>query len=137
MEQMQFFLPMKPPTTTHQAKQIHAYMKGGKPHAVLHQSPELRATEAKLHAALAPHRPAQPMQGAVQLVVKWCFYADGKHPDGTYKTTKPDTDNLQKALKDQMTKLGYWKDDAQVASEIIEKFWADIPGVFIQLREVI
>ncbi len=27
----QFFIPMQPPTTTHNAKQLHAYMKGGKP----------------------------------------------------------------------------------------------------------
>ena len=39
---MQFFLPMQPPTTTHNAKQLHAYMKGGQPHAVLHDSPELK-----------------------------------------------------------------------------------------------
>ena len=39
---MQFFIPMQPPTTTHNAKQLHAYMKGGQPHAVLHDSPELK-----------------------------------------------------------------------------------------------
>ena len=44
---MQFFVPMQPPTTTHNAKQLHAYMKGGQPHAVLHDSPELKATRAK------------------------------------------------------------------------------------------
>ena len=52
---MQFFLPMQPPTTTHNAKQLHAYMKGGQPHAVLHDSPELKQTRAKLHAHLALH----------------------------------------------------------------------------------
>ena len=30
------------------------------------------------------------------------------------EVTKPDTDNLQKLLKDCMTKCGFWKDDAQV-----------------------
>ena len=45
----QFFLPMKPPTTTHNAKELHAYMKGGKPCAVLHDSAELKAARSKLH----------------------------------------------------------------------------------------
>ena len=58
---MQFFLPMQPPTTTHNAKQLHAYMKGGQPHAVLHDSPELKQTRAKLHAHLAPHAPEKPI----------------------------------------------------------------------------
>ena len=63
-------------------------------------------------------------------MVKWCF-PRGRHPDGAYKTTRPDADNLQKLLKDCMTRLGYWRDDAQVASEIVEKFWAEIPGIYV------
>jgi Holliday junction resolvase RusA-like endonuclease len=39
-------------------------------------------------------------------------------------------------LKDVMTALGFWKDDAQVASEIIEKFWADIPGIYVVIEEL-
>jgi Holliday junction resolvase RusA-like endonuclease len=35
-----------------------------------------------------------------------------------------------------MTELGFWKDDAQVASEVIEKFWAEIPGIWIRLEEL-
>ena len=67
---MNFFMPMRPPTVTHHDKQLHAYMKDGKPCAVLHDTPELKAARAKLHAALAPFAPAQPMTGAVQLVVQ-------------------------------------------------------------------
>ena len=133
---LQFFMPMQPPTVTHQAKQLHTYRKSGKPRAVLHDSPQLRDAQAKLHAALAPHRPPAPLTGPVRLVVKWCFPLTGRHRSGDYKTTKPDTDNLQKALKDQMTRLGYWKDDAQVCSEIVEKFWADPCGVYIVVEEL-
>ena len=107
---MQFFLPMKPPTVTHHAKELHAYMKGGKPCAVLHDSRELKDARAKLHAALAPFAPDKPFGGPVRLLVKWCFPSDGRHADGEWKTTKPDTDNLDKALKDEMTRLRYWYD---------------------------
>lgn len=127
---------MEPPTVTHHSKQLHAYMAAGKPHAVLHDSPELKDAKAKLHAALAPHAPAEPLQGAVRLAVKWCFARTGKHANGEYKPTKPDTDNLQKALKDQMTALRFWQDDAQVASEIAEKFYSDVPGVFVFVEEL-
>ena len=57
----QFFIPMRPPTTTHNAKELHAYMKGDKPCAVLHDSSELKAARAKLHAYLAPHAPETPI----------------------------------------------------------------------------
>ena len=69
-------------------------------------------------------------------VTRWCFPITGKHRDGEYKATKPDTDNLQKLLKDCMTDLGYWTDDALVASEITEKFWAELPGIYIKIEEI-
>ncbi len=53
---------------------------------------------------------------------------------GNTGSQKPDTDNLQKLLKDVMTAVGFWQDDAQVASEIVEKFWAEIPGIYIRAK---
>ncbi|MDF2538863.1 MAG: endodeoxyribonuclease RusA [Herbinix sp.] len=128
---IEFFLPMKPPTVTHQEKQVHVV--NGKP--VFYEPPELKAARVKLAAHLSGHVPAHKYKGPVRLVVKWCF-SRGKHRDGEYKTTKPDTDNLQKLLKDVMTGLKFWADDALVASEIIEKFWAEIPGIYISISEL-
>lgn len=90
----------------------------------------------KLQAYLARYVPEQPYTTAVRAIVKWCFPLTEGHYDGEYKTTKPDADNLQKMLKDVMTDLGYWTDDALVASEIIEKFWAARPGIYICIEEV-
>ncbi len=130
---MEFFLPMIPPTVTHHDKELRAFMKDGKPRAVLHDSAELKNARAKLHAHLAAHRPPERMTGAVRLCVKWCFPVCSGHRDGEYRTSKPDTDNLEKLLKDVMTELGFWMDDAQVASELCEKFWAEVPGIYILL----
>lgn len=128
---LEFFLPMDPPTVTHQEKQVRVVR--GKP--TFYEPAELKAARAKLRDHLAKHRPAQPFAGGVRLVAKWCF-PRGRHKDGTYRITKPDTDNLQKLLKDVMTAVGFWRDDAQVASEIVEKFWAEIPGIYIRLEEL-
>lgn len=128
----EFFLPMQPPTVTHQEKQVHVV--NGKP--VFYEPPELKAARAKLQAHLGQHVPSKKYTGAVRLLVKWCFPVLGKHHDGEYKKTKPDTDNLQKLLKDVMTDLKYWTDDALVASEITEKFWAEIPGIYISISDL-
>ena len=126
---MEFFMAINPPTVTHQEKSIRVHK--GKP--IVYEPPVLQDARAKLRAHLARHRPEQPMTGGVRLLVKWCF-PRGRHLDGEYRITKPDTDNLQKLLKDCMTSEGFWKDDAQVASEICEKFWADVPGIYIRLE---
>lgn len=125
----EFFMAMLPPSSTHQMKQVRIVK--GKP--IFYEPAELKAVRAKLEAHLAKHVPEQKYTGAVRLLTKWCF-PNGKHPPGTYKTTKPDTDNMVKTLKDVMTKLGYWTDDSLVASEIIEKFWATVPGIYIKIE---
>lgn len=128
---IEFFMAMIPPTVTHQEKQVHVIK--GRP--VFYEPPELKAARQKLMGHLAKHRPAQPYQEGVRLVVRWCF-PRGKQTDGTYRTTKPDTDNLQKLLKDCMTACGYWKDDALVASELAEKFWAEVPGIYVRIESL-
>lgn len=130
---VKFFLPMeKIPTTTHQQKQVS--VKNGKP--VFYEPEKLQAARSKYMSLLSQHVPEDKLTGPLRLMVKWCFPKIKGSVDGQYKTTKPDLDNLQKLLKDCMTDLGYWEDDAQVASEISEKFWADVVGIYIRVEEL-
>ena len=129
---MEFFMAMIPPTITHQEKKVH--LVNGRPR--FYEPDELKAARQKLTAYLGQHVPEEPYQGGIQLIVKWCFQTKGRHKDGEYRITKPDTDNLQKLLKDCMTSVRFWSDDAQVASEIVEKFWAEIPGIYIRVTEL-
>ena len=132
MFNLQFFMPMVPPTTTFQAKKL-AVVKG-KP--VLYDSPQLHAVKYKLMGHLSNYVPEEPLTGPVRILVKWCFPITGKHSDGEWKITKPDTDNLQKALLDSMTMLKFWKDDAQVCSQIVEKFYSQVPGIFVYVTQL-
>lgn len=128
---VEIFLPMEPPTCTHQEKRVRVVK--GKP--VMYEPAKVKAARQKLLAAVAQYTPERPLEGAVMLQVKWCF-PRGRHRDGSYRVTKPDTDNLQKLLKDCLTDARWWKDDAQVACEIVEKFWAEVPGIYIRAGEV-
>lgn len=128
----EFFMPMLPPTKTHQQKKVRVV--NGKP--IFYEPAELKAVRVKLQGHLSKHVPEEKYTGAVRLITKWCFPITGDRNDGQYKTTKPDTDNLQKMLKDVMTDLGYWTDDALVASEVTEKFWAKVPGIYICIEEL-
>lgn len=131
--ELKFFLPMIPPRTTAQQKRV-AVAKDGR--QLRYENQALADAHAKLRAYLAPQRPAAPLDGPVRLLVKWCFPdANRKHRHGEYKITRPDTDNLQKLLKDVMTDCRYWHDDAQVASEIVEKFWVrQLPGIYVEVQ---
>ena len=130
---MNFFVPMKKiPRTTHQQKQVHVVR--GKP--IFYESQNLKQARQIFMDNLAKFVPEEKMTGKLRLMVKWCFPADGKHSNGTYKDTKPDLDNSMKLLQDCMTDLGFWEDDRYIVSLIVEKFWADIPGIYIEIEVV-
>ncbi|MDT2641197.1 RusA family crossover junction endodeoxyribonuclease [Enterococcus dongliensis] len=130
---IEFFMPMaKVPTVTHQQKQVHVV--NGKP--VFYEPADLKAARSKLNGYLSHNVPEKMIEGPVRLTVKWLFPITGKHFNGEWKYTKPDTDNLQKLLKDCMTTCRFWKDDALVCSEIVEKFWANQTGIYIRIEEL-
>ena len=133
---MDFFMNLIPPTSTAQMHKVKVVK--GRP--IFYDPPEVAEARNLLTANLIKHKPENPLEGPVALKVLWLF-PKGKHKNGEWKVTKPDTDNLEKLLKDCMTRVGFWKDDAQVVSELCEKRWADEPsGIYIEvntLKEVV
>jgi Holliday junction resolvase RusA-like endonuclease len=123
----------KIPTVTHQEKKVRVLK--GKPQ--YYEPEELKAARMKFRDYFAPYVPKEKYTGAIRLLTKWCFPCAGtKHTNGEWKITKPDTDNMVKLPKDVMTELGFWKDDAQVTSEITEKFWANTSGLYVEITEL-
>lgn len=129
---MKFFLLLNPPTATAQEHKVT--MNKHKPK--FYTPDRLKNAKEELLYYLEPFVPDNPIQGAIKLNVMWLF-PKGKHKHGEWRITKPDTDNLEKMLKDCMTKLGFWNDDAQVVSEHVEKIWSNEPiGISIEIIQL-
>lgn len=140
---IEFFMPMIPPTTTQQEHKVMVNKRTGK--IQFYDPPALKSARAQLMDRVGRYAPAEPFSGPLQLITKWIWPMDLDKeqmlsvidPDRyVWKTTKPDTDNLIKMLKDCMTRTGYWKDDAQVASEVTEKFLAHRPGIYVKVMRI-
>lgn len=101
-----------------------------------HIGSRIKSMPSLLANLAAGTKSLSPAISILRLLTKWCYTAIGKHKNGEYKITKPDTDNMIKLLKDVMTGLGYWTDDAQVASEITEKFWSEQPGLYVRIEQL-
>lgn len=127
----EFFMPMIPPTSTHQ-QQGHTTDKHGVHHFYKRNNGE---AEAKLTAYLMKHIPEQPYTGPIRVVMKWCYPLKGKHFDGEPYANKPDVDNICKAPYDIMSRLHYWNDDKQIYSAVTEQFWAAVPGIYVRIEE--
>lgn len=130
MNSIEFFLTMDPPTATYQEKKVNWEKRK------FYDDDRVVDARAKLRAHLAQHRPDQPLKGPIRMTITWGFRAKGNHRFNTWCTNRPDLDNLQKALQDVMTELGYWKDDAHITELHTSKMWTWHPGIFISLEEL-
>lgn len=126
---MQFFLDIDPPTAT--AQEQKTTVRGGVPRK--YDPKSVKDAKMLLRETLRPFKPPIPLDGPLSLYVEWRFPTGKSHHDGEWKITRPDTDNLQKGLKDCMTREGFWVDDSRVCAEIVKKTWSAMPGIYVEI----
>ena len=78
--------------------------------------------------------------GPIEMSIEFIFkvpksWPKKKRENAIWHTSKPDIDNLQKAIKDALNGIAY-KDDAQVCSITAKKRYGDREGVLIKLRRL-
>lgn len=128
---MKIFLLMNPPTVTAQESKVAVVRN--KP--IIYKPEKIKQAKKELIRHLMPFKPKEPMEGPIELKVVWLFPRGKRHKHFEWRVTRPDTDNLEKMLKDCMTEVGFWKDDALVVSETVYKIWSDEPtGISIEVN---
>lgn len=134
MSEVEFFEPMRLPDTTHNALEP-GRRKDGSP--CIRKSERLRRAEAKWEAHLGRHVPDEPLAGPLAMEVRYCYEPDRCHPEGTPKDTPPDTDNLDKVVRDAMGRLGYFAvGDQQIATGMSTKAYSRPEGVYVRIYEI-
>lgn len=85
---------------------------------------------------------ASPVEGPVGVKVQAVFpipssWSQKKKNAAHWHTSKPDGDNILKAVGDALNGI-VWKDDSQVARTSIAKVYGDVPGlhVFVEVLGV-
>jgi len=73
------------------------------------------------------------MEGAIRADLVFTFATKRKKDWGLFKITKPDLDNLEKAVLDALTDAGAFRDDAQVVMVAKAKFWGEFDSTSIAL----
>jgi len=94
-----------------------------------------KAVEAAARAAAGPSW--EPINGAVKIAgeIRLRKPATTKYPD--HPAGPPDTDKLQRAIGDALTKSQVITDDARIVHWDIKKVWAlDLPGMDINIIEL-
>jgi Holliday junction resolvase RusA-like endonuclease len=116
---------------------------GGKMMARVYDPGTAEAWKATIALAARDHIPTLPIIGAVKLEVQFWLPRPEGHFRGNrdlkpsaphYHLTKPDCDNLVKAVMDCLTILGFWHDDKQVVEQHVIKDYGPCPGAEIVIK---
>jgi len=90
--------------------------------------------------AARPYLPAEPFDCPIGLSIEFNMPRPKRllrkcDPEGPIRhTAKPDLDNLSKAVMDALTAIGIWRDDSQVSSTTVSKWYVSKgqrPGAII------
>jgi Holliday junction resolvase RusA-like endonuclease len=101
-------------------------------------------------AATHPHRPAEPLTGAVAVTLTITFKRPANHYHNrvagrVLKTTATqwatsrsvgDIDKLQRAVYDSLTDAGWLADDSLIADVQAQKYWGDTDSVCVCVSEL-
>lgn len=96
-------------------------------------------------AARKGNIPIRPLTGPIKLSLLFTmprlashFKRTGEVKPGApfWHVVRYDLDNLDKAVLDALTVLGFWKDDSQIAELESSKVYGDVPGCRIVIQEL-
>lgn len=117
-----------------------AFSRGG--HARVFDSGSAEGWKSLIAFAAREHLPAVPLSGPVRVDVEFRFRRPQRlqkksSPEGVIPhTARPDRDNLDKAVLDTLTQIGFLQDDALVVEGTIKKHYTGIntgPGALIEI----
>lgn len=128
-----FTMNMTIPSAT--AQQIGLTVRNGR--AYTYKKQKVLDAEKEFAIRLYEHKPAKPITGAVVLMIEWFYGTSDQKKVDTYKTTRPDLDNLNKILQDTLMKLRFFEDDSQIAKLQATKCWTSGEDrIEIRIREL-
>lgn len=139
---MRFVIDCIPPKTTAQAGLRIMKRRDGR--FFIGKQTGSKAVRVKnwLFNRLEPFKPDKAFEGALKVYIGWYYpykKSEKKSNIGKmiYCDKRPDADNLLKTLFDVMTKIGFWKDDAQIADLRFIKAWDARARIEVGIEKIV
>ena len=123
-----------------------AFVPKGSTHASVYDAGTAEGWKGAVALAAREFLPETPLAGPLFVDILFIMkrpkahYRTGKfahvlRPDApAFHTGKPDRDNLEKAILDALTQLGFWGDDGQVCGGEVRKMYGKHPGADIAIE---
>lgn len=130
-----------PSRSTHQASLRVMRRKGGGFFVGKYAKSGAKLWAKELASKMAPYKPKEPIQGPVCVEIAWVF----PYPSGTpykkrlplsWRTQRPDLDNMEKGVLDLLTSEGFLLDDSQVVFKLTTKMNGLAPCIKIVIQSL-
>lgn len=108
-------------------------------HARLYTPSSAKGWRERVWSALLPWKPLEPYDEPLELRLDFEFQRPASHWSKRTRLkasaprwvgSRPDCDNLAKAVMDEMSEGAFWRDDALVVDLRVTKRYSDDPGRF-------
>ena len=133
--QRKFLVEITPIRTTHQADLRVLKTRDGRMFIGKTEKSAIKQWMKAFELALKPHAPDLPYSGPLELSIYFGFpLIKSDKGKSAPMATKPDFDNLAKAVCDSLTRTNFWHDDSQVVFGKVLKFRTPSPFVGIELK---
>lgn len=126
------YLTGQPSSVTAQQKGVT--MIAGRPH--FYEKSCVSKAKQDLLTQLMKYAPDHPYQGPLEIHVLWLFEKKSlaKKRNNTYRTERPDLDNLFKGLADTLNKY-FYVDDSHLSKVSLTKGWSNKdPGAGLYIK---
>lgn len=132
------FVPIEPPTVTHNDLVAYVVMKRGVPMAHIRKSDRLKDYESRFeaHVKSVAAEITDTLDGPLRETVKLCYPPTDSHRAGEPKTTKPDVDNVVKTINDVLENVGVIANDSRICDLRVIKAYSEPAGIFICIEEL-
>ena len=139
------FIPGKPRGKERSRSRIVTSKKNGKQFTT-HYTPKSTRDYESLIASygIGAMKGRRPVHGPVKLELVICFPVPDSWPkwktemalaNRILPTVKPDSDNVEKSIKDGLNGV-VWHDDCQVVDTVKVKVYREIPGIRVRVTEL-
>jgi len=106
-----------------------------------YQKDRIKENARALGLLMRQWRPSKPLCGPVRLILTLRYPWRHSEPQkrrkrSRWKFTAPDSDNLQKQVKDVLQAVGFVRNDGQICWTECRKLWTDQEGTDVVLEEI-
>ena len=141
MTQLSFFVNIIPTKATHQSSLRVLRSRSGRFFVGKFSKSPIKRWISEFSEKIAKFKPEKPLDCPVEIDIEFRFPYNKSASKkiintDTWKTTRPDLDNMEKVILDTLTNDGFFVDDSLVVLKTTRKMHSPKVGISIFIKEL-